>query len=340
MPARSGILCGGCILVDVNKTINRWPPELEVALISDETPHCGGPGLNMALDLARLGAEFPIGVVGAVGEDAFGDLIVGTCAEHRIDHSGIRRVSGTGTSYTDVMIVQETGRRTFFHAQAANGLLDADDFNLDASDSLMLHLGSPGLHRTLDQMDAAGRSGFTRLLERALELGMKTNLELVSLQRDVIRKNALPLLPLLTSIIINDLEAEALTGIGMTTDGHTDIGRAGAAVHALFELGVRETAVVHFPTGGVAARRGEAPIFHPSVQVPDEAIISTNGAGDAFAAGFMLGLMEDWPLKRALELANASAASSLLAQSTFHGVRPWRVCLKLAQDWGWRGKAR
>jgi sugar/nucleoside kinase (ribokinase family) len=336
MAERSGILCGGCIVVDVNKTINRWPPEQEVALIAAENAQCGGPGFNMAVDLARLGATFPISIVGAIGEDAFGDLVIETCAAHGIGHAGIRRLAGARTSCTDVMIVKETGRRTFFHSQAANGLLEVGHFDLSGSSARVLHLGSPGLHRILDQVDALGRSGFAQLFEQALSLGMKTNLELVSLQREEIRSRTLPLLPLLSSVIINDLEAEALTGLTLTTDGVTDIRMASEAAAALLALGVQETVALHFPAGGVAVQAGKAPVFQPSVNVPDREIVSSNGAGDAFAAGFTLALHEGWPLASALELANASAASSLLAESTFHGVRPMKECLDLARTWGWR----
>ncbi len=150
MADRSGILCGGCVLVDVNKTVSRWPPEEQVAFILSANPQCGGPGFNMAVDLARLGAPFPIAVVGAIGVDGNGALVERTCDAHGIDRSALQRFADIETSYTDVMIVKESGRRTFFHAQAANGRLAVEHFPIESSSARIFHLGSPGLHDTLD----------------------------------------------------------------------------------------------------------------------------------------------------------------------------------------------
>jgi sugar/nucleoside kinase (ribokinase family) len=333
---RSGILCGGCVLVDVIKTIDRWPPEQEVALIAHETAECGGPGLNLALDLAKLGAEFPIAVVGAIGADRYGEQIATTCASLGVNGTGLRRHVGTPTSYTDVMVVKETGRRTFFHAQGANALLTEADFDLAGSNAAMLHLGSPGLHTRLDALDDVGETGFLRLLRTARGLGMKTNLELVSLPKPELALRAGPLLPHLSTIVINDHEAEALTGLTVTQGGVTTFAAAERAAADLLARGVAEAAFVHFPAGGVAATRDGGLYRCPSVVVPPEAIVSANGAGDAFAAGAMFGTLSGWPIAECLRLANAAAATALRSASTFAGVLPFSECLALAERWGWR----
>ena len=81
--SRQGIICGGSIVVDVNKVIDRLPPAEELAVIQSETADTGGPGLNMAVDLARLGCGFPVQLVGLVGDDAHGRLVLDTCAALR-----------------------------------------------------------------------------------------------------------------------------------------------------------------------------------------------------------------------------------------------------------------
>ena len=83
--ARNGILCGGSICIDVNKVIDRLPPPEHVATIVAETPDSGGPGFNMAVNLARLGAGFPLGLSGVVGDDDFGRLTQEICRRHGID---------------------------------------------------------------------------------------------------------------------------------------------------------------------------------------------------------------------------------------------------------------
>jgi sugar/nucleoside kinase (ribokinase family) len=333
---RNGILCAGCVLVDIVKTIDRWPPEEQVAMIDRAAPQCGGPGLNLALDLAKLGARFPVSVAGVVGADTYGGLIRATCNALGVDASALRIASAAATSYTDVMVVRQTGRRTFFHSVGANAELAEADVPIERSSARILHLGSPGLHALLDAADDRGETGFFRLLSRAQAAGMKTNLELVSLPRETLAAFVRPLLPLLSSIIINDIEAEALTGISIEGAPALKMESAERAAQALLDLGIAERAAIHFPEGAAAAQRGGPPARKPSVRVPPEAIISSNGAGDAFAAGMMLGWHEGFSLQACLTLAHAAAAASLRNASTFEGVMSQDECLALAEQWGWR----
>jgi sugar/nucleoside kinase (ribokinase family) len=77
-------------------------------------------------------------------------------------------------------------------------------------------------------------------------------------------------------------------------------------------------------------------VTKPSVNVPAAEVRGTNGAGDAFAAGVLYGLMEGWGLPDMLTLAHASAAASLRALSTVGSVDHWKHVLALAERWGWR----
>ena len=74
----------------------------------------------------------------------------------------------------------------------------------------------------------------------------------------------------------------------------------------------------------------------PSVAIPAKEIVGTNGAGDAFAAGILYGLHEDWTLSATIQMAHASAASSVRSLGTTDAVMSWQECLKLASTWGWR----
>jgi len=74
----------------------------------------------------------------------------------------------------------------------------------------------------------------------------------------------------------------------------------------------------------------------PSVAIPPAEVAGANGAGDAFAAGFLYARHQGWSPERALALAHAVAAASLRAISTTDAVEPWSRCLALADGWGWR----
>jgi Sugar kinases, ribokinase family len=83
--SREGVLCAGTILVDVAKVIDAYPALDHLAMIEQVSLSTGGPGLNMAVDLRMLGAAFPIGVLGAVGDDEHGAFILAECARLDIE---------------------------------------------------------------------------------------------------------------------------------------------------------------------------------------------------------------------------------------------------------------
>ena len=336
---RAGVLCAGTILVDVGKVIDAYPALDHLATIEQVSLSTGGPGLNMAVDLRMLGAAFPIGVLGAVGDDEHAAFILAECARLGIDMAGVRKLAGAVTSFTDGMIERDGGRRTFFHHSGANALWDASAIDLQTSRARILHAGAPGIHPLMDSPQPGGGNGWSAFLQRAQAAGLHTNLELVSVEPDRIAAVALPCLPYLASIVINELEAGALTGIDAsvpTADGPVDWPRLEAMALSLIERGVSVLAVVHFPAGCVAAAPGGRTWRQGSVRLAREQVRSTTGAGDAFAAGVMLGLHESWPVEECLRLAVASAAASVRSPNTSDGIKRAEECLAEADRAGYR----
>lgn len=154
------------------------------------------------------------------------------------------------------------------------------------------------------------------------------------LELDRLRELVLPCLPLLDSIIINEVEAAAVTGIDAGRESGIDWPTAEVAARELVTLGIGRLAVIHFPEGCVAAAPGGRVWRQGRVRVPAADIVSANGAGDAFASGVLLGLHEDWPVERSLALGAATAAICLRSSSSSGGVRPIAECLAYADRHG------
>jgi sugar/nucleoside kinase (ribokinase family) len=130
----------------------------------------------------------------------------------------------------------------------------------------------------------------------------------------------------------------ALTGVDApvpTVDGPVDWPRLEAMTLGMIEGGVSVLAVVHFPAGCVAAAPGGQTWRQGSVRLLREQVRSTTGAGDAFAAGVILGLHEDWPVERCLRLAVASAAASVRSPNTSNGIKSTEACLAEADRAGY-----
>lgn len=335
---RSGVLCAGSLLVDVGKTIDAYPALDHLAVIDEVTVSTGGPGLNLAVDLRMLQAPFPVAVAGVVGEDTHGDFILAECARLDLDTTAVSRVGDAATSFTDAMVERVGGRRTFFHHLGANALLDVAGVDLTATRARILHVGAPGIHPLLDQPTEDG-NGWVTLLKRARAAGLQTNLELITLDPTRLRELALPCLPHLTTIVVNELEAGALTGIEAEVpepDSPADWDSLEAMATALLDLGVAELAVVHFPAGCVAATADGHHVRQGSVRVPRADVHSTTGAGDAFASGVLLGRHEGWEVRDALALGVAAAAACVLRTGTSEGVLSAEDCLALAARLGHR----
>jgi sugar/nucleoside kinase (ribokinase family) len=70
--------------------------------------------------------------------------------------------------------------------------------------------------------------------------------------------------------------------------------------------------------------------------LPAEKIAGATGAGDAFAAGVLLGLHDEYSVPEMLRLGVCAAASSLLHPSASRGVLPLAQCLELGVEHGFR----
>ena len=338
-PARVGVLCAGSVMVDVSKVVDVFPVPEHLATIEQVSSSTGGPALNMAVDLRMLGAAFPIGLSGAVGDDAHGDLILAECARLTIDTSGVRQLSDVPTSFTDAMVERVGGRRTYFHHPGANARFDGAHVVLDSSSARILHVGAPGLHAEMDETRTAdGSNGWTELLGRARALGLQTNLELASLSADRSVDIAAPCLPHTDSVIINEFEAGALTGLTAVHVGPhapVDWSLPEQMARGLIDRGVRHLAVVHFPGGCVAADASGRTWRQGSVRVRREEVRSTTGAGDALAAGVLLGVHDGWPMERSLRLGVAAAAACIRSPLTSAGITVAQKCLADADRRGY-----
>ena len=333
---RRGILCGGSWCVDRNKLVDCWPEQENIARIIAEERQGGGNGANASVDLKRLGATFPIEAVGLVGDDEDGRFLLALCKKMEIDARLMSVIKGIPTAYTDVMAVNGTGKRTFFYCAGSHDHISPDHFDLGSSNAAILHLGLPGTHATMDGAWHDEPSGWVAVLKKARAVGMATNLELCPVPPARNAELARPCLPFLDYIVVNDAEAGAVAGIETMVGSRADPGACEIAAKAILEKSSARLVVAHFPAGAVAVARDGTVERKPSVRVPQAAIKSSNGAGDAFASGMLFGIHEGWPLTKSLALANAAAAASLRSVTTNGAVEHWQKCLALANRWGWR----
>lgn len=336
MKFRQGLLAAGNWIVDQVKIIDAYPEQDKLANISEISLSNGGSPYNVLKDLALLGADFPLEGAGFIGQDAFGEYILEDCKKLGIQTQGVKALTHQVTSITDVMTVASTGRRTFFHARGANSMLTADDVILEYSDARIFHLGYLLLLDGLDCLDEKGRTGASHLLEKAKKMGFLTSADVVSEASDRFSRVVVPSLPFIDYLFVNEYEAEKITGIPCVVHERLSKSALLAAAQKLLDLGINSTVFLHFPTGALALEKGKSPIWQGALQIPSDKIKGAAGAGDAFAAGVLLGLHDGFLVEECLKLGVLSAASSLFHSSCSAGILQKENLNKLAVDYPFR----
>lgn len=337
-PSRHGIISAGTWCVDRIKLVNQWPQEEHLADIVGTDQQGGGSAHNLGVDIRKLDSAIPVEAIGLTGSDEGGNFLLSKASQAGIDTSQLHRSTDTLTSFTDVISSAKTGKRTFFHYRGANDLLSPDHFDFSHTNGRILHLGLIGVHALLDAAWKQDPNGWVSVLKSAQQAGIKTNLELVSIAPEKIRQIALPCLAHLDTLIVNEYELSALSNSD-TCDGDGELGEKLCANSAekLFEYsdkhnGNLSLVVVHNPKHAFAITADKKTYSQPCFRIDKSHIKSSVGAGDAFAAGMLYGIHEQWDLDSTLELAHAVAASSLRSATTVGAVESVHECLSFARS--------
>jgi sugar/nucleoside kinase (ribokinase family) len=336
MSGRKGILAGGNWIIDHIKIIDAWPQQDALANILATSKANGGSPYNLLKDLALLQAPFPLEGTGMVGNDADGNYILQECASLGIHSQGITINQEASTSFTDVMTVKGTGRRTFFHNRGANDLFGPQHVDLSASQAKIFHLGYLLLLASIDKFTDDGHTEAALLFKQAKEMGFLTSADVVSESSDRFTKIVSPSLPYLDYLFVNEYEAEKITGIALCSEGKLNLKLATKACQLIIEKGVQQFVILHHPTLALAMDKQKNVTVQPSLAIPPEMIEGAAGAGDAFAAGVLYGLHENWPISKCLELGVCTAGASLFSPSCSNGVRPAEQVSQLSSTFGFR----
>jgi len=313
---REGILAAGNFIVDRVKLIDDFPAEETLANISSETISNGGGPFNVLTDLARMGVAYPLEAAGLIGDDADGEWILGHGGASGLDMSRLVKGKALPTSYTDVMTVGATGKRTFFHQRGANAAFTGDGLDFEKTKARIFHLGYLLLLDHLDSFADDGRTYASHFLERAGKSGLKTSVDLVSAAHENFAGIVKSALPWTDYLFLNEIEAGNVLGRAIEVDQPEVLA---AAAKEILKLGVREVVTLHTENDAVSATVG-GEIFHQVARrVPAEKV-GSNGAGDAFAAGFLHMIHEGREVPAALECAVEVAAESLSDLSPSEGI--------------------
>jgi sugar/nucleoside kinase (ribokinase family) len=330
---RKGIFAAGNWIIDDIKIIDEYPHQDGLTNVRAIKSNNGGAPYNVLKDLALLKAPFPLYGAGLVGDDEKGKHILNDAIKCGIDVSNLNTTSNAPTSYTDVMTVASTGRRTFFHNRGANALFGREELKLNGQ-AKIFHLAYLLLLDKMDEIDDKGRSVASYVFEEAQKNGLLTSTDIVSEASDRFQKVVPSSLPFINYLFVNEYEASRLTGKEIVKNGRVSVTKASEVAELLIDQGVNDYVILHFPEAAMACDVNKQKILCPSLNVPPEMIKGSAGAGDAFASGVLFGLHENWSVKECLRLGACAAASSLFDESCSDGVKSVEEVLKLEAKFG------
>lgn len=319
---RRGILAIGNLIVDKTHHIDRYPAESMLETIRSSASSPGGGAINVLFDLARVDPGLSLSIAGLTGNDDEARFLAGEFARHNVDARLVGRVADQPTSFTHVMISASNATRTFFHSHGANSRLDLDFIRKIDGTARIVHLAYLLLLHGLERLNTRYGCDGAEALAILQQKGFRTSLDLVSDSNPGrYRQFVLPALKYVDYLIINDVEAANLTETrSATEDGKVDWDAALAQAERLLGLGGSALVIIHFPEGAVAATRDGQRLRQKSYLVPKDKVVSALGAGDAFCAGVLYGLHENYDLATCLKLGSALARFNLFAASATDGA--------------------
>jgi sugar/nucleoside kinase (ribokinase family) len=333
---RRGFITLGTWCLDRNIVLDFWPNEDMAAQAHHITLAGGGSACNFALNIKKLDPEMHVETQGLIGDGEKADFLMSIADTFGIKRSGLIRSDLGDTQTTDAFVSQETNRRTHILYSGVADFLTPEHFDFANTTAKIAHFGLPSLHKTMDQPWRGEKNGWIASLKEAEKHGLHTNLELVAGNEAKLQEIVVPCLPHLSSLVVNDHEIGAITGIQTQSNDTTNIDQIKFAANSALKNGRMDFVLVHFPEGAILVTRDGQEITQPSVDIPIQSIKGTNGAGDAFSAGFFYGFHENWPLLDAIKLGHATAAASMRSVETYTSVQSVSKCLDLANKWAWR----
>ncbi|CAF1416040.1 unnamed protein product [Adineta steineri] len=332
---RNGLIASGSILVDYIVLIYDWPMENYTAFIQDKVQMTnGGAPYNIVKNLRTMNVDFPLLLIGLIGNDFNGKWIIDDCIKSNIDINQLEIIKdSTPTSCTYVMSVKNTNRRTFFHQQGTNGLLDEKHFDFSETNAKLFYLGPLTQLNRLDTFNNNDkRTNASKVLENALLHGLETIVDFSSGKNINYSHIAKSSLPFIDHLIINETEAGLIFTKNITSDNLYEIKQI---ANDLIDLGVRKTVTIHFAEGAILMTNDKNVFLQGSIILPEEFIKGSVGAGDAFVSGMIYGIHQQWSLDKTLHLAVCIAAMSLSHESSTDGMKDIEQCLDL-QKYGFR----
>lgn len=275
------IVVVGSINMDIVAEVSRMPRGGETIVGDKISQMPGGKGANQAVAAVRAGA--PTVLVGALGDDAFGDTLITFLSNENLDTGGVSRVPGP--SGTTVIALEHSGENRIIIIPGANNKVPEDvvaEFAFSKDDVVLLQNEIPEAVNNAAAKSARA-AGARVVLNTAPYRPIETDL-----------------LDSVDIVIANETEFSELLA-----DAPADLSRPAVAELLAGGAAAPHDLIVTLGGDGVVARL-DGEVFQ--VDAHQVTVRDTTGAGDSFCGALAAALASGEGAAQALRYANATAA--------------------------------
>lgn len=279
----------GIHIADVlGRPVTHIPEGQDLSILDEIRLTVAGTAAGTSVDLAKLGMD--VYAVGAIGEDELGDFVLQTMNRYGIHTNGLVRKKGVQTSAT-MLPIRPNGERPALHVPGANARLELKDINMDlVAQAEYLHIGGTPLMPKFDG------EPMREVFKFAREHGVVTTYDLLAIDRPNLLQLVEKVLPFVDYFMPGFEEVVMMSGLKEPMDAIRFFLERGAR-HTVFKMGGRGSSAAWMEDGRIREIRV------PALDVP---IVDSTGCGDAYCAGFIVGLSLGYDLEHACQLGTAA----------------------------------
>jgi len=308
-----GVLTIGEILVEIMRKNRDLPFNVPAEFVG---PFPSGAPAIFADAVARLGC--PSAIVGAVGDDDFGVMVVNRLKRDGVDVSRVKVLKNYLTGIAFVSYFSNGTRRFIFHLKrSASSKISAKNINEDYIVRFKhLHIMGSALSVSRSMREACYKA-VKIAHENGLSISLDPNLRPELLLSHKIREICKPVIERADFILPSIEEMKVLAG---TED-------VDSACSKMLNIDVNVIAVKMGSLGSTIYTEGGKKHI-PPFKVDE---IDPTGAGDTYDAAFIVGLLRGWSLEKTGYYANAAGALAVTKFGPMEGCPTHKEILKLME---------
>lgn len=272
----------GALNVDRLFRVNKIAAQEEESFVTEYQEFCGGSAANTVVGLARLGLR--VGYVGKVAEDYEGQLLLHNFEKEGVDLKGVV-TAVQGHSGLVMGFVDREGERALYVAPGVNNAINLNEVKLEyIKHAEILHLSSFVGERSFEAQ---------REVVNQLPMNLKVTFDPGMLYAKKGLEKLRPIIRRVFAMFPNELEVKLLTGEKWEK-----------GVETLIAEGVRIVAVKLGKRGCYVTDGSQNHLLEAFTAK----VVDTTGAGDAWNAGFLYGLLKNKSLENCGKLGNFVAS--------------------------------